>query len=275
MSQMPYSHKAMISPSASGVAYLRSMYEEISGDNLAKHFVTPEGEALAKKWLEALPCVGKEVSLRCKWFDAAMQSAIDSGINQIVQLAAGLSTFPWRHSTLTNLRYAEFDREEMTKCKRQAIGALLDLGTVPKLQYQVEWRAIDFAHDSLEPVFRSLPWAFDQPTLFVLEGISYYLLRERLAALLGEIERNALQGSRIVFDYFHDATEDLPSLERAMGAIAPAGGEATWRRTSADAMQSLLSRWHIMSHESLATIAKREALGTLMDYVAVLAATKV
>lgn len=273
---MSTNQETIISPSASGVAYLRAVHEDISGDFLAKYFVAPEGETLAKKWLEAIPCVGREVALRCRWFDSEILAAINAGIKQIVQIAAGLSTFPWRHPDMANLRYAEFDREEMIRFKKQAIGKSCNSSHFPMLQYQVEWRPIDLAHDNLEPVFRSLSWNFDRPTLFVLEGISYYLpTSERFAAVLEEIKQNVPKGSRIAFDYFHNETEDLPALECAMGSIASVGGEATWRRASANEIRSLLSEWTIMTHESLAKRAEQEGIGKLMDYVSVISATKI
>ncbi len=264
----------MISPSASGVAYLRSIYEDISGDFLAKYFVTSEGEDLAKKWLEGLPCVGEAVSLRCRWFDSEIKRAIDSGIHQVVQIAAGLSTFPWRHTDISNLRYAEIDRQELILFKQDAIKKLITSGLVVPFKGLIDWRSIDLSNDHLGPVCRSLLWDFGQPTLFVLEGISYYLSQDRLAKLISEIERISSRGSRIALDYFHDETEDLPSLELVMGSIAPSGGEASWQRINSERMGSLLRAWKIKDHESLAEKTKRDKIGDLMDYVSVISAEK-
>lgn len=266
--------QTMVSPSASGVAYLRSLHEEISGDVFAKCFVTPEGEALAKKWLEDLPCVAKEVSLRCRWFDSEIKLAIDAGIRQVIQIAAGLSIFPWRYSDIDNFRYAEIDRQEMILFKQEVMKNLINRGFVAPPKSSIDWRGIDLSVDRLDSVCRSLSWDFSRPTLFVLEGISYYLPRDRLAYVINEISQLSPEGSRIAIDYFHDQTEDLPSLERVMGSIAPAGGEASWRRMSLKEIDSLFIDWKITDNESLAEKAKRDGFGKFMDYVSVLSATK-
>ncbi len=272
---MGVNQELSISPSASGVAYLRSLHEDISGDFLAKHFVTPEGEALAKKWLKGLPCVGKEVSLRCSWFDFAINEAIDSGINQIIQIAAGLSTFPWRHADTDKLKYAEFDRPEMVLFKQEVIKNLIAVGCLVSPHCSVLWREVNLSSDRLEPVCRTLSWNFGQPALFALEGISYYLSHDRLADLIREISQISPKGSRIAIDYFHDQTEDLSTLERVMGSIAPAGGEAAWRRINSEKIRSFLKGWEITDDESLAIKSMREGFGKLMDYVSVLSATKI
>ncbi len=265
----------VISPSASGVAYLRSIHEDISGDFLAKYFVTPEGEALAKKWLEDLPCVGKEVSLRCRWFDSEIKLALDLGIRQVVQIAAGLSTFPWRHPDISDLRYAEIDRREMILFKQEAVKKLITSSLVVPAKCSMDWRSINLSNDHLEAVCRSLSWDFGRPTLFVLEGISYYLSHDRFVELISEIERISSRGSRIALDYFHDETEDLPSLELVMGSIAPSGGERSWQRINSEKMEALLRCWKITGHESLAEKAKRSKIGNVMNYASVLSATMI
>ncbi|MBU4484181.1 class I SAM-dependent methyltransferase, partial [bacterium] len=208
------------SPSAQGVAYLRSLEEDLSGDTLAKYFVAEDGVALANEWLKLYPGVGREICIRNRYIEDKISEYInDRGINQVMNIAAGLNTFPYRHPDSFGLqRYAELDLPKMIDFKKEFISRLVDDGVIEKLHPSVQYVPIDLLSDELE--FNVEGWDWNRPTMFILEGISYYVPFDKLKNIINKLSQLSSKGSVIVMDYFLKNASKKKVFDKIMSTIS-------------------------------------------------------
>ena len=114
------SNKFSISPSAKGVAYLRSSDIAVSNDYLACHFVDEEGKRVASEWLEMYPGVGRQICIRARYIEETVGCYLKQKNGQVICLAAGLSNYPYRAAWINNVQYyAEIDLPDMVTLKKE------------------------------------------------------------------------------------------------------------------------------------------------------------
>lgn len=143
-----------------------------------------------------LPGIYPFVTARTKYFDAALNTEVAAGAQQVVILGAGADSRAHRFADrLAETSVFELDHPATSEWKRAKV-ARLDL---PGKAVHVP---IDFGSTSLAETLDANKVDRDLATLFLWEGVSPYLEAEAVAATLTEIARFA-EGSSVVFDYVY------------------------------------------------------------------------
>jgi len=134
---------------------------------------------------------------RTAYFDRLFVEALDSETPQIVLLGAGYDTRAYRFAR-SNRRTRIYELDVPTtqarkiECLRKA---RLDIPD------QVRFVPINFNQESLAETLAKAGCRSDLKTLFIWEGVTYYLEQEAVEATLEFISQVAQPGSAIAFDY--------------------------------------------------------------------------
>ncbi|MCF2527350.1 class I SAM-dependent methyltransferase [Yinghuangia soli] len=134
---------------------------------------------------------------RGRFGDAVIGRALGDGVRQIVELAAGSGTRAWRLGLPGDVSWYEVDltgqlaakeaalenASVTARCRRRSVDA--DLRT--------DWAAAlaNAGHDAA------------QPTVWIAEGLFYYLFRDDALAILRTVTGLSAAGSHLVFDVPH------------------------------------------------------------------------
>jgi methyltransferase (TIGR00027 family) len=147
---------------------------------------------------------------RARYAEDKLAESIARGVRQCVILGAGMDTFAFRHpEMLPTLEVFEVDHPAMQAFKKRRL-EVLGWQVPPRLHFI----PVDFVQQSLSvEIGRS---SFDQevPSFFSWLGVTYYLSRDAVLAMLRDISKASSSGSTLVFDYF-DPDIFLP------GVVAP------------------------------------------------------
>jgi methyltransferase (TIGR00027 family) len=212
------------SDTARGVANLRFIAtleerEEIRGrDYLAEVFVPEEWKATfrdsaKREWFVTKflpPGMYRGHIARTAWFDGLVEEALREHIPQIVFLGAGYDSRPYRFAALIrDTRIFEVDapptqEHKRSLLKRAGIAIPEGLTFVPT----------DFTNNSLKDALFSEGFDKEQKTLYIWEGVTYYLPAEAIDGMLGFIRENSPPGSTVCFDYY----STFPGIDEAYGA---------------------------------------------------------
>lgn len=246
-----------ISPSALGVAYLRQVEESISKDSLAKYFTNDDARRTAEGWLKDYPQVARQVALRGRYIeDIASHYIEDRGFLQVVNVAAGLNTFPYRYSHASKLRrYAELDQPQMLDFKKQTISDLMDQGVIKKPAFELLCVPTNLFDEKISASLNHVGWNWNLPTIFIVEGISYYLPANILTSLITDIQNYSQSGSAIIMDYFPDRVQTTPVFKKVMGDIAK-DGEPCHTCPASGEIQSLFKDFKIISDRDITDIER-------------------
>lgn len=209
------------SETAMTVAFCRALAakderEEIKGpDYLAELFLTEEGreplkDSASRKWtIEKLitsAMYGYFIA-RTAFIDNIFKKSLAENIPQIVFLGAGYDTRAYRYrESLGKTRIFELDINSTQQRKIDILSAKID---IPQ---QVSFVSINFKVDNLEAVLRKAGFDETVKTLFIWEGVTYYLTEDAIRKTLSFIKVHSPQGSAICFDYL---TEKLDSVNAA------------------------------------------------------------
>ncbi len=161
--------------------------------------------ANTKAKLDALfPGMTEFIIARTAYFDDLFVAALKGDIPQIVLLGAGYDSRAYRFSKINNhTKIYELDIEptqyRKKKCLKNAkIEKSANVAFVP----------IDFNRDSLKNVLENAGWRPDQKTLFLWEGVTYYLDPGAVDAVLEFFNRDTRPDSLFAFDYSISLTEN-------------------------------------------------------------------
>jgi len=138
---------------------------------------------------------------RTVWLDGVFQRALDEGTPQIVFLGAGYDSRAFRFADrLGSTRVFELDAPSTQQRK---LAQLQKAGmTIPP---QLTFAATNFKSDSLEEVLTRSGFDARKRTLFIWEGVIYYLPAEAVSETLRFVASHSPAGSRLCFDYMPEA----------------------------------------------------------------------
>lgn len=244
-----------ISLSALGVAYLRQMEEATSRDTLAKYFTNDKGRRVAEGWLNDYPQVARQIALRGRYIEDTVARYIDEkGIVQAVNVAAGLNTFPYRHSHAPKLRcYAEMDQPQMLDYKKRVVSALVTRRIIEKPDLKILYIPVNLSDGRIGDPLDEAGWDWGRPTVFIVEGISYYLPIAILTKMFGDIKDKSRAGSAIIMDYFPARVQTTKVFKKVMGDIAR-DGEPCCTCPTPEEIRSLFRDFEIISDRDLPDI---------------------
>jgi methyltransferase (TIGR00027 family) len=133
---------------------------------------------------------------RCRYFDDYLQECLKSGTAQLVILGAGLDSRAYRGELLQGVvKIFEVDHPATQANKIERVKKVF--GKIPS---NVTYVSIDFNDETLDKL---LACGFDPSlkTLFIWEGVTFYLDAEAVDATLAWVRANAALNSAIIFDY--------------------------------------------------------------------------
>jgi methyltransferase (TIGR00027 family) len=188
--------------------------EEIRGqDYLAEIFLTPDHQRPLKDpaawaWVmknKITPGAYEFMLARTAFFDQVVEQALRENIPQIVFLGAGYDSRPYRFQNLIqSTRIFELDAPPTQQRKQE----LLRQANVP-IPRQVVFVPISFDTDDLQDTLTRAGYRRDGRTLFIWEGVTYYLSPQAVDSILSFISANSPPGSSICFDYASLSREAL------------------------------------------------------------------
>jgi len=208
-SKMSVEHKP--SETALGAAMLRALAalderEDIKGpDYLAELFLTEERksalrdpilrESVIKKRI--IPGMYEFLIARTAFFDDIVKQALQENTPQIVFLGAGYDSRPYRFKDIIrDTRIFELDSRPTQQRKKE----VLHQARVP-LPEQLTFVSINFNADNIGDVLGKAGFIKSKLSLFVWEGVTYYLPAEVIDDMLSTVKMNSPAGSSICFDY--------------------------------------------------------------------------
>lgn len=173
------------------------------------------------------------VVLRSRFAEDSLRDAIAHGIEQYVLLGAGMDTFAYRQPAWArDIEIIEVDHPASQAAKRAQLAAA-GIG-IPR---NVRHAGIDFEHESLADGLRRCGVEFTKRTFFSWLGVTMYLTREAIEAVLRTVA-SFPRGSEIVLTFAQ------PRDEREGGAALPeaaaAAGEPWLSYFTPEEMDALL-----------------------------------
>ncbi|MBF6327777.1 class I SAM-dependent methyltransferase [Nocardia transvalensis] len=160
-------------------------------------------------------------SARTKYFDDYFRAAADTGIRQVVILAAGLDSrayrLPWPDGTVVY----ELDRPQVLEFKRETLSDNGDKARARRREVAVDLR------DDWPAALRDNGFDPAAPTAWLVEGLVIYLPAAAVEQLFDHIAQLSASGSRVAVEEM----DPLPEATRADFATrddADEHGKAEW-----------------------------------------------
>jgi methyltransferase (TIGR00027 family) len=139
---------------------------------------------------------------RTRHFDENLLAECRAGAEQVVLLGAGYDSRAFRFKeALRNVRVFEIDHPGTQARKRQLLSRTKE--TVPA---NLTFIPVDFTTQSLPEVLAAHGFAADKKTIYLWEGVSYYLPRSVVKDVLAFV--GSCAGSSVIFDYATKAYVD-------------------------------------------------------------------
>jgi methyltransferase (TIGR00027 family) len=138
------------------------------------------------------------IHARTRHIDQVFADALRDGMAQVVILGAGLDSRAYRFpNELRTAHVFEVDLPATQEYKKKRIREILHA-----LPRHVTYVPIDFTKQDLAEVLDAAGYDPARKTIFLWEGVSFYLPEAAVDATLRFVATHAARGSRIVFDYF-------------------------------------------------------------------------
>lgn len=132
---------------------------------------------------------------RKRYIDDKTVEALTASIQSVVILGAGLDTLAYRIPQLSALRVYEVDLPENIAYKQKQFEDIF--GMVPA---HVTLVPVNFEDQTLESALKQRGYSFEEPSLFVWEGVTQYLTEASVRATFQTLAK-ASSGSRLIFTY--------------------------------------------------------------------------
>lgn len=204
--------------------------DRLSDDPYAEALAGPRGAELLERYGGGgvLPYL----AIRTRFYDDAItRLAADHELRQVVMLAAGLDTrayrLPWPAGTVVY----ELDRPALLRYKDAELAAA-------RPQCTRRTVAVDLVDDWRTPL-REAGFDSARPTLWIAEGLLFFLPGEAVEALLRTVAELSTPGSRLVTDLTSAATLTNPLTSEFRDRLAASG--APWQ-FGTDEPEELLRR---------------------------------
>ncbi len=247
-----------ISISAKAVAYLRFLEENVSKDTLAKYFYDEDGKKLALDWIKWYKGVSRTVAIRGRYIEDTVERYIKNNqIKQMVNIASGFNTFPYRHNAANRLlRYAELDLPLMIRFKKKKIEDLRKK-LVIKNSLKVFYVPIDVSSANFSNKFKTIKWNWKEPSIYVIEGLSYYLSFNILENLITTISSIACKGSVLIMDYSPISIINNKIITKIISSSVKIGGEKGSTFLTCNDIDKLMKGFKIISDRGQHELEKK------------------
>ena len=186
-------------------------------DDLAALFLSEEGrkplaDKASRTWciqnLVTAPLYAYFIA-RTAFINQIFLQSLAAAIPQIVFLGAGYDTRAYRYrDSIRHTRIYELDIQATQQRKLEILrSANIE---VPE---EVNFVSVNFKQDRLEDVLHNAGFDPTKRTLFIWEGVTYYLPAAAIATTLRFIKNNSPAGSILCFDYLSEPLESVNPAE--------------------------------------------------------------
>jgi methyltransferase (TIGR00027 family) len=223
------------SASAAGVAMMRAI--ETLKPEEARICDDPYADALMQggftyallKWMigtglydRMAPGAVSFVVGRERYIDDFLKTCLGEGLDQVVLLGAGYDTRPYRIPGIEKTRVFEIDQAATQEDKLKRLEKVIH-----SLPANVTFLPVDFNTQSLGERLKSAGYNENSKTLFIWQGVTYFLTTAGVESTLAFIANHSGPGSAVVFDYFYNEILRDPHRNevKAMQRTAHAFGE--------------------------------------------------
>lgn len=207
------------------VAAMRAV-ETKRSDSEGRLFSDPFAEILAgPEGLNILESAIKEVgpqpaiAIRTAFIDEKIMNALNSGIRQIVILAAGMDSRPFRLNFPNATKVFELDQPEVLKYKHEKL-----LQEKPKCDRKTI--ALDL-RDEWQKKLIEVGFNKAEKTLWLVEGLIMYLDENQVTTLFTRINTLAAPDDILLCDIFNRYLLESPFMEKQLNFLASLG--APWK----------------------------------------------
>ncbi len=161
------------------------------------------------------------------YFDNVVEQALRDNLPQIVFLGAGYDSRPYRlNNLIRDTRIFEVDDAPTQQRKRE----LLEKANVP-VPENLKYVPASSTSDTLKDILFAAGYDEGKQTLFVCEGITYYLSAAEMDAIFNFIKSHSPAGSTVSFDYHRlasgsshaDSMTDLKEALEGLDAVKKSG----------------------------------------------------
>lgn len=155
--------------------------------------------------------VGRE-----RYIDDFLKAGLDEGLDQVVILGAGFDTRAYRIAGIEQTRVFEIDHPATQEVKLKRLKKIID-----PLPAYVTFLPVDFNTQTLGERLRSAGYNMQGKTLFIWQGVTYFLTPEGVDRTLAFIANHSGPGSALIFDYFYNeilrdtSCNDVKMMRRA------------------------------------------------------------
>jgi methyltransferase (TIGR00027 family) len=217
------------SASAAGVALLRAIEaqkpegERVCYDPYARALIPGGISFTLSKWViesglydRMAPGATAFVIARERYIDDYLISELAEGLDQVVILGAGFDTRAYRIPGMQKIRVFEIDHPDTQTEKLNRLKKVID-----PLPVYVTFVPVDFNTQTLEECLHNSGYDEKAKTLFIWQGVTYFLTTKVIESTLAFISSHSGPGSTVIFDYFynetvHDTTRsDVKMMRRA------------------------------------------------------------
>ncbi|GIF25746.1 methyltransferase (TIGR00027 family) [Actinoplanes tereljensis] len=189
-------------------------------DPLAEYLAGDEGPQIMRSF-EATVQGGVEdpaLAVRTRFFDDAMQDiATRYGTRQVVLVAAGMDSRAYRLNWQPDTRLYELDRPELLDLKAQQLRAASASPTCTRITVSVDLTA------QWSAPLRNAGFRPQSPTLWLVEGLLYFLDGPQLNALMQDISDLSAPGSWILADFVTASSLTSPTMRPWLDRMAASG----------------------------------------------------
>ena len=212
--EQKHSETALFAALRRAIANKEFKNEKFGPDDLAEYFLPPHFRFFFKfnrirantknKLNGFLPGLNEYMIARTAYFDRLFVDALNNKTPQIVLLGAGYDSRAYRFEKSNHgTRIFELDIAPTQDRKKKCIKkARID---IPK---HVTFVPINFNEESLKNVLEKAGYKNHQKTLFIWEGVSYYLEVESVDTTLEFVSHASHHESAIAFDYTISISEE-------------------------------------------------------------------
>jgi methyltransferase (TIGR00027 family) len=183
--------------------------QRICNDLYAEHFLSPQlkalyhdeahSEDLIRHWENIVPGVCGAVLARLRFIDEVLLKCLGSGLAQLVILGAGYDTRTLRFERLFKKRVKVFELDHPAT-QAEKIRCLQNMPA--SFSNVVSHVPICFDMERLDEKLFASGYRKDLFTLFIWEGVTYYIPQASIDETLFFISGNSEAGSAVIFDYF-------------------------------------------------------------------------
>ena len=183
--------------------------------------------------------------LRTEVIDAKLVKAVETGIEQVVILGAGLDARAWRMPVLVGTTVYEVDYPSTQQFKRESIE-----GSVPPTE--VRYVAVDFERERFSEAMVRAGFQPSQRSVWIWEGVAMYLPIEALNDSLAQLVPLSAPGSELLMTYRVPDALPFGLLGRvAIPMMFSVGGEPLGAALSPSDVESTLApHWRVLYDEN-------------------------